>query len=167
MKVNYTFFKYFAYTLEILILYVIQGTPNFVPELFGSKPLFLIPAAISIASVENKIPSLVFGAVCGLLLDIGTGGSIGFFAILLTVICYAEAHIFKKYLVPSFVSVFIISAIVIPCIICLYFFVFYILTGTAECGYIFVNHYIARIIYTLAMIAPFYLLNSFISRKSD
>lgn len=161
MRVNRTFFRYLAYALEILIFYILQGTPNFIPEIFGGKPLLLIPAALTIAAAENKIPSLVFGAVCGILTDIGSGGSVGFFAVFLTLLCYLEAHIFENYIIPSVFTVTAVSAVAVPCIICLYFLLFVILPGTEEFGYLFVHHYISKTVYTFAMTVPFYFLNRF------
>lgn len=164
MRVNSRFFRYFAYTLEILVFYVLQGTPNLVPEIFGSKPLFLIPIALTIAARERVVPSLIFGAVCGALTDIGSGGSVGFFAITLTLVCFAEVSIYENYLVPSFLTVSIISVISVPCIIGMYFLLFRFFAGIEECGYLFVHHYISRIVYTLLMTIPFYYINRFLYR---
>ncbi len=168
-KVNHSFFRYFAYALEILIFYVLQGTPNLIPEFFGSKPLVLIPIAVSAAAWENKIPALVIGAVCGLLTDIGSGGSVGFFAITLTLLCYAEAHIFENYLVPSFLTVTIVCFAAALLEIGIYFLLFRLPSG-GDWGYLFVHHYISRIVYTFVLIIPFYFLNkllylSFSSQK--
>lgn len=164
MRVNRSFFRYFAYTLEILVFYVLQGTPNLVPEIFGSKPLFLIPIALTIAARERVVPSLIFGAVCGALTDIGSSGSVGFFAITLTLVCFAEVSIYENYLVPSFLTVSIISVISVPCIIGMYFLFFRFFAGIEECGYLFVHHYISRIVYTLLMTIPFYYINRFLYR---
>ena len=67
MKIKLSFFRYLAYALEILIFCVLQDTPKLMPEIFGAKPLLLAALALSIAAFENKIPSLVFGALCGIL----------------------------------------------------------------------------------------------------
>lgn len=165
MKINLNFFRYFAYALEIIILAVLQGTPNLIPEFFGSKPILLIPAALAIASKEDKIPALVFGAVCGIFADISGEGYIGFFAILLTLICYFESHIFKTFFVSNLFSVVVISAIVIPLMIGLYFLIFTVFAGVTDSGTQFINHYISRIIYTFIMIIPLYFLNSFIYKN--
>ena len=90
---NLVFFKYFSYSLLVILLYVLQASPNLMPELFGSKPLLLLPFALAVASVENEVPSLVFGAVCGSLTDIAYGGGVGYFAIILTLVCYFESHV--------------------------------------------------------------------------
>lgn len=165
MKITKTFFRYFAYSLEILIFYILQSTPKLLPELFGSKPLILIAIALTIAAKENEIPSLIFGAVCGVLTDIATGGSIGYFAIILTLVCYFESHIFKTYFVSTLLSVLVISALSIPAIICLYFLFFTILAGIPDWTVLFVNHYISRIIYTFATVILFYFVNGFLHKN--
>lgn len=164
MNNKLTFFKYFAYSLEIILLSVLQSTPNFLPEFFGSKPLLLVPLALVIASKEDKIPALIFGAVCGLITDLATGGIIGFFAISLTLICYFESHIFSTYFTSNILTALIVSVIVIPLLICLYFLIFKVMVGVPDSSILFVNHYISRIIYTFVMVLPLYFLNDFISR---
>ncbi|MCD8026568.1 MAG: rod shape-determining protein MreD [Clostridiales bacterium] len=165
MKVKRSFFLYLAFAIEILILYVVQGTPNLIPEILGGKPLLLIPAALTITAKEQQIPSLVFGAVCGILTDIAANGGVGLFAILLTLICYFESHIFKTYFVSSFWSVMIISVIAIPLLICLYFLLLMLVSNVDNWQVLFVNHYISRMVYTLAAVVPLYFLNGFLYKK--
>ena len=76
MEKKYTVFRYLAYSLEILIIYIVQGTPFFLPEILGGRPVLLIPVALTIAFYENEIPAMFFGLACGSLIDIGTGGMI-------------------------------------------------------------------------------------------
>lgn len=165
MRINRSFFRYFAYALEILILFVVQDAPGLIPSLFGGKPLLLISAALTIAAKENRIPSLIFGAVCGALTDIASGGGIGFFAVMLTLICCFESGIFKKYIVSSFAAAMLFSAAAVIVLICLYFLIFRLIAGVGECGVLFVNHYISRIVYTFAAAIPLYFLNKFLYIK--
>lgn len=158
MNKNLTFFKYFAYSLEIILLSVLQSTPNLLPEFFGSKPLLLVPLALVIASKEDKIPALIFGAVCGLVTDLATGGVIGFFAISLTLVCYFEAHIFSTYFASNLLTTLLVSVVAIPLMICLYFLIFKVIVGVPDSSILFVNHYISRIVYTFIMILPLYFL---------
>ncbi len=156
------FFRYFAYSLLIILLYVLQGTPKLMPEIFGGKPLMLISLAVAIASVEDKTPSLIFGAICGVITDISSGGMIGFFAILLTLICYFESHIFSTYFVSRFISVMVYALVFIPLLIGVYFLMFTAFAGIPDSGVLFVNHYISRILYTVAMTIPIYFLTKLI-----
>ncbi len=165
MNKNLTFFRYFAYSLLIILLLVLQSTPRLFPEVFGSKPLLLVAFSLCIASKEEKIPSLVFGAVCGMFTDIATGGSIGFFAILLTLVCYAESHIFSTYFKSSLVSVILVGIITIPILIFLYFLIFTAFAGILDCWTYFVNHYISRIIFTFLMIILLYYVHGFLYKN--
>lgn len=164
MKIKRSFFKYLAYVIEIVVLYVLQDTPNLLPQLWGSKPLLLVVLAISIAAREKQIPSLVFGAVCGVMTDIG-GGCIGYFGIVLTLVCYFEAEIFKKYLVPSFWLVFLYALAAVVVIIGLYFVIFRLLAGVEGAGGLFVSHYLSRMGYTVVWILPLYFLNGFLHKN--
>lgn len=162
---KHRFFLYFAYGLEILIFYIFQGTPRLIPEIFGSKPLLLLPVAFAIASLENEIPCAVIGAVCGILTDLGTGGRVGYFAILMTLICFFEAYIMKRYIVPGAVTAAVFSGGATVFLVCVYFLIFFVMAGVENSGVYFVNHYISRIVYTLALTVPFYYLNRFLHRR--
>ena len=43
---NRAFFKYFAFSLEVILLAVLQSTPKLLPELFGAKPFLLFALAL-------------------------------------------------------------------------------------------------------------------------
>lgn len=164
MKMNKGFFRYLAYSLQVILLFVLQDTPKLMPEILGGKPLLLIPLALVISAYENTIPSMIFGAICGAFTDIGTGG-IGFFAVMLTLVCYIESEHFRKFFVPSFVTVMVYSLLSVVLLIGLYFVVFRLFTDLQNAGAVFVAHYISRIIYTSVMVVPLFFLNGFLSRN--
>ena len=156
---------YAAVGLQILILYVIQGTPNLFPEIFGSKPLFLLPLALSVAVVADETPSTIIGAVCGAFTDLGSSGNIGFFAIFLTVACFLISYAFRNRLLLRFITAFLLSALAIAAVICLYFLFFFVLKGVEDCYVYFVNHYVSRIVLTSLMFVPLWFLNRFLHRN--
>lgn len=162
---NLGFFRYFSYSLLVILLYILQATPNLMPELFGSKPLLLLPLALAISSVEKEVPSLVFGAVCGGLTDIAAGGGIGYFAIVLTLLCYFESNVFGTYFVPNIISATVYSAGATVLSIGVYFLIFKVFTGVPDWHILFVNHYISRIVYTFVMFIPICILVRFLHRS--
>jgi rod shape-determining protein MreD len=162
---NLGFFKYLSYSLLVILLYVLQATPDLMPELFGSKPLLLLPLALAISSVEKEVPSLVFGAVCGGLTDLATGSGIGYFAIILTLICYFESHVFSTYFVPNIFSATVYSAIATVLSIGVYFLIFKVFSGIPDWQILFVNHYVSRIVYTFVMFIPVCLLVRFLHKS--
>ena len=46
---RYKGIRFFAYVLEILVLFMVQETPGLLPPILGARPVLLIPAALSIA----------------------------------------------------------------------------------------------------------------------
>ena len=56
---KYTFLKFFAYVIEIIIFYILEGVPNLFPEVLQGKPLFLLPIALSIGFFEKEISAMV------------------------------------------------------------------------------------------------------------
>lgn len=157
MKLRRTFFRFFAYALIIILLYVLQNTPNLMPQLFGSKPLMLVPLALAISAYERTIPSIIFGAVCGILTDIGTG-SVGYYAVSLTLVCFIESELLYKYFVPSFLTAVVYAFLATVLLVSLYFLCFVLIAGVPNSGYLFVHHYISRILYSFIMIIPLYFL---------
>ena len=54
-----SFFRYLAYAMEIVLLYVLGTTPDLLPQLFGAKPTPLLCVALTAAhsrSARRAIP---------------------------------------------------------------------------------------------------------------
>ncbi len=165
MEKKLTVLRYFAYSIEILLLFVIQGTPSLMPELFGGKPVLLIAAGLAIAAFEDETPSIVFGLACGVMCDLAISDSAGFFAVALTAACYAESLMFKTVIVRGFINSMIFDFCACVVIIGLYFLFFFIFKGYASPLTYFLNHYLSRIIYTFLSCIPVYFLNMLFYKK--
>lgn len=160
--------KYTAYALEILIMYIIQSTPNLMLEVFGGRPVLLVPVAITIAVFEREIPAVVLGVICGLITDMGYSGAVGYYGIMLAITCFAVSNLMANYIRTNLLTVMIVSTISIPIIIFLQFVFYYVFVGYTDIWGFFVKHYISRIIYTWAFTPVFYAFNRFIAlRTSD
>ena len=85
---RYKAVRYLAYFLEIIVCYIVQTTPGFTPEVFGGRPVLMIPLALSIAVFEDEIPAIFWGVACGLLSDTNYSGPVGYYAIMLAILCY-------------------------------------------------------------------------------
>ncbi len=85
---RYRGIRYFAYVLEILVLFMVQETPGLLPAVFRERPVLLLPAALSIAFFETDLSAMAFGVLCGLFLDFGMGMAFGFHGLFLGVLCF-------------------------------------------------------------------------------
>ena len=81
MALKYKVIRCVAYTIEIILLFILQELPYLMPSLLGVRPLLLIAAPMTIAILENEKIGLGFGVFAGLLMDMGYGSVIGFHAI--------------------------------------------------------------------------------------
>ena len=158
MEKRRNFLRFFAYSLEITILYILSGTPLLLPEIFGSKPCLLLPVALTIAVFESETVAMSFGFVCGVLTDIGFSGKIGFYTVVLTLLCFAIGYCARNFFVTNLLNASIIGIVSITLLILIHFWLNVSLQGIPDAGAQFVKHYISRILYTGAFFVPLYFL---------
>ena len=89
---------------ELLVLFMLQETPGLLPTIFGSRPLLVLPAVLTIALFEKELPAMIFGIVGGLLLDFGLSGVMGFHALILAVLCFLVSLLAQVYLQVNIVT---------------------------------------------------------------
>ena len=75
-------------TVSLVLLYVLQSTPGFL-SLWGVKPFLVIPAAVAIAMYEGEFVGALYGALGGMLCDLGANTFYGFYTITLFLYCTA------------------------------------------------------------------------------
>lgn len=163
---RFNFIKNTAYSLEILICFVIQSNPMFSLELFGGRPVLMLPAALTIAIFEGEVPAIAFGVIAGLLADSGYSGPVGYYAIMLAITCYIVSVLMENYIRTNHFTAILIGVIGIPLMIFLQFVLFYIAMGYDSAWEYFLAHYLSRMIYTTALVPVFYGVNRYIAAKT-
>ena len=161
-KSNRAFFRYLFFGLEILLMWVLQSTPKLMPEILGSRPFLLLAAALSFAACSKAAPAVILGAVCGALSDISANGTIGYFSVAFTLVCYASAMLLDTYLNRNALTSAVLAFGSIAAVLLLYFLFFRVFAGVPDCGALFVRHYLSRIGYTTLTFFPLYFLNRFL-----
>ena len=165
MKTNRLFFRYLAFGLEIVLLWVLQSTPKLLPEILGAKPLLLMAAALSFAVCEDVIPAVILGAVCGVLCDLSSGGTVGYFAVALTLVCFVQSGLLDTYLNRNLLTGSVLSLGAVVLVLGLYFVFFKLLAGIPDSGALFVSHYLSRMGYTFLTFFPLFFLNRFLKKS--
>ena len=153
--------RYFAYTIEIIVIYLINQTPGLIPSVFEVRPVLLLPVAVSIAVFESETAAMGFGLFCGLLLDFGmTGGaSLGFHALLLCVFCYCVGLMVIHLMRTNLLTTVLLSAVVILLVLLLQWLFYYVLVGYEYPGYALVRNFLPRFVYTLLPTPLIYAFN--------
>ena len=77
------FLRWFFYAVLLLLFYLWSVNPL----IRGFCPLLIIPLATAVAMFEGELAAGIFGAFCGLMLDMASGTIVGFSALWLLVCC--------------------------------------------------------------------------------
>ena len=156
------FFRYLAYTIEIILLYVLGSTPGLLPEIFGAKPALLLCVALTTAIFEREIAAMVIGMICGVLIDLGYSNSIGIFTIGLTVLCFIVGYAANNLVMATLPNVLLYLAAAVSGMFLLYFLIRFVWAGVDDSWTFFLNHMLSRIIQTFIVSIPIYFLNRFV-----
>lgn len=95
--------KYALYVLVMILLYVLQTTPRFL-TILDVKPNFVIPAAVCIAMLEGEFIGGLYGALAGILCDLGGRMLFGFNAIIIMASCVCVGLLFIYLLRPGVIN---------------------------------------------------------------
>jgi len=102
-------FKNVLFVLILLSLYVLQSVPGLF-AIYGVKPFLTIPAAIAIAMLEGEFSGGIYGAVAGLLCDMGGLLLFGYNG-LVTAACCIAAGLFVIHLIRCNIFAFLLFSI--------------------------------------------------------
>ena len=94
--------RYIAYTIEIIVFFIIQQTPGLIPSVYGILPTLLIPIACSIAMFEGPVCSLFYGVFSGFFIRLRHQLQFGFHAPILGLICFIISFWYKMYSIITF-----------------------------------------------------------------
>lgn len=153
------FVKYLAYSLELLVLYVVQSAAGLMPPIFSQRPLLVLVAVITIALLEDEVPAIFFGFAGGFLMDLGFGNYFGLFAMIMAIICCMVRLSARKKLNVTVLSCTGIGAVFAAVTIGLDWLIRYVWAGYSSPLISLVDGYIPRYFYTVLMLPLLYLVN--------
>lgn len=153
MRIAYKCVRFFAYVIEILIIYILEQTPNLIPSVYGVRPVILVPVAVMIALFEGHVVGAVFGFFIGLLLDVGATGGIGFYSIATTCLGFLAGNFAQKIIKFNLITSVAVAIAFIFAFYAVHFLVEFLFFGYADRFYALVNHYLTASLYT-AVLSP-------------
>ena len=155
------FFKWFFYSLSLVILYSIMSCGIF--ELW--QPYFIIPLAIAVSMREQEFASSVFGIICGFMLDISIGTLFGFYAVCLMPCCFLTSLFSRNLIKVNFLNHIIFTAASTLISFSMYYLFNYAIWNTEGREIIISKILIPSFFATVITALPIYLLIKLISRK--
>ncbi len=163
MEDKYKYFRFLAYVIEIFVFFVVQQTPGLIPTVLGGRPMLLLPILVTIAMFENETVGLFFGLLIGVISDIGLWNVIGFYGIIFAIIGYVIGLLAVNFLRTNLITALIASLAAIIVSYGMYYLFAYVFKGYDGMAYVFVNHFLSRMVYTLVLSPVFYFFNKAIA----
>ncbi len=160
---KYKWIRYLAYTIEILVFFMVQETPGLMPSVFGARPVLLMPVALSIALFESEKAAMSFGLLCGLLIDFGMSAVLGFHGLLLAVICFTLGVLAANLIRTNFLTAMLVAVVACGSVLLLQWLFFYVLYSFDSPIYALTEHYLPRFGYTVAFMPIAYYFNRALS----
>lgn len=159
------YLHYAAYGFLLLFLYLLQMTPNLMPQIGGGRPLLLLLAAVCIGMFNDPVVGGVFGAVAGFAWDMfsdrltGLGGlyllAVGCACGLLVQLLMRNNAISALVLCGSATALYLLLEWLITCVL-------WRLEGSVA---VLLYQVIPNFIYTLVLALPVYYLTLAIAKR--
>ena len=158
------FIKWTIYYLLLLLFYTLQTTP-YLFQIFGIKPVLILPLVVCISMYEGVMPSSVFSMIAGLLWDISSDKLFGFNAVILLCCSSLISLSFIYYLRTKLVNCIAFCCITTVLQGLIDFLFYYAIWDYPNVSIIFVNRILPTMIYTIILTPLFYYLIRMISLK--
>ena len=160
MNGHHKFFRCLAYSIELVILFILQNIPFLLPELMGARPFLLLPAIFSIALLEDELTGLGFGIFGGLLMDLSISGcAVGTNAIVLAILCFFIGLMAVNLIKTNLFTALLAAAVGIFVVIGLQFVFGFYLKGYEFAQYAFQEHYWPVMLYSFLFTPLLYYFN--------
>lgn len=155
------FLRWFLYAAVLLFFYMWQTNPL----IRGFCPLLMLPLATAVAMREGELAAGIFGAVCGLMIDMASGTLLGFTALWLLVCCPVISLLSYYYIKVNFISHFVLNLVVSVVIGLLDFLFLHSVWEGSESAISFVNMVLPAYLGAVIGAIPVYFLVTLISKK--
>lgn len=157
--------RWLAYAGIFILLAVLQTTPGFLPTIWGSVPVFMLPAVIAVGMQEGETAGAVCGIIGGLVWDAHCTSVFGYNALFLMLLGITAGllvqFLFRKSVVTSLI--FCVCGVVLY-ELCGWFFFDY-MTGRQDFVFCLVHIVLPVAAYTLLFAAPLYYGAVLLGRK--
>lgn len=160
------YIKRTAFALLIILTAVLQSTRGAIFSPGGVHAMVLVPLTVSIAMHEKSVPTLLFGTFAGIMWDMSSITTDGFFsAVLLSIaffvcvlVMFAVRNNIYSCLLLSFVSLLLCNT--------LYWLFFIVLKGYDSAVYIYFRYYFSSVFYSLLFVPIYYYIVRAISLET-
>jgi len=151
----------------IIICFLLQSTVLQALTIGSIAPNLLVLLTVSFALMRGKKEGMFVGFLSGLLLDIFSGGVIGFYALLYTLIGYFNGYCYRIFYDDDIKMPILLTAVSTTGINIVFYLCHFLLRGRTEFFYYLVRILIPDVIYTMILTMICYRLLFALNRKLE
>ena len=156
--------KYFLLTLFAFFLYILESTPGFL-QIFGVKPVFLIPYCIMLAMLDESAQTTIVFVIAGILFELSAGRLVGILSITVLLLCFCAMIAVKFFFKATYRNtiIFVFSSMLM--IFTVDFIFSYMLRGYTGLVFIYFKRVVLLSLYSSIFSLLFYKFIIFINEK--
>lgn len=155
-------YKWIAYALTLLVVTALQTTPHLFPEIFGMRPILVVPLVIAIASREGIGAGGAFGVLAGLFWDLSGGALFGFHGFFLMAVGLLTGILVTEIFHASPFSALLFSGGFLFILELISWFFLDYMTGGQDFSFVFFHTIVPTTLYSFAFVLPFYFWSKYI-----
>ena len=156
---------FLIFTIEILVSYLLQNTVFVTLSIANAVPDLLIIVAVAAGYQNSRLRGMGVGFFCGLMLDIGSGGILGVYALFYMIIGYVSGH-FNNYYVQRDIFFPLMLITVSEFAMCTATYVFgFLIRGDLQLVTYVKHIFIPKILYTVVIAIVYYLILDFLYER--
>lgn len=151
----------------ILLAFIVQTCVFPLMPFLSVYPNLMLILIFSFGFIRGSNSGMCYGLVAGLLMDLSSGGALGFYTLFYIWMGYING-ICTKYYYEDYITLPLVLCAVNELMYNMYLYVFgFLVRGRLSFGYYFVNIILPEMIFTVVTTLVVYRLFLFISRKLE
>ena len=147
--------KHACYALLGILLAVLQNTPGFL-VVFDTKSLLVFALAIAVAVTEKETVGSLFGIFFGVLCDLFSSYTFGFYSLALFIACMFVGILSKGYIRPIITNCFIFTLLLMILVQWVGFFFSILIWESGNLYGFFISNYVTLSVYTAITSLPIF-----------
>lgn len=155
--------RFIVYFFWILVLYAIEQMPGAGVSIMGIRPLLVISAFVAISLFEREYTSMIFGIICGFLIDLSFGTPLGSFAFVFCVLGYVIGVLTSYFYNVNIFSFLAFDLFIFALIMFLKFCFLYLICGYKDGFYVWNMICLPTILYSFLVSPIVFFTNRFFS----
>lgn len=157
LSTKYKIAKFITYGILAIVLCVVQNTPGLL-LLWGTKPMLVVSFAVCVTMFERETAGGLFGAFSGLLCDLFSPYTFGYYGLALFICCVLVGLLSQSYVTPMAVNALLLALATIFAIQWSGFFFTILIMDIPDSMRYFTGRILPLCAYTGVTAIPFYYL---------